>query len=149
MTSLIIMFAVRPICVQDSIFKMSSESPVSCMHDIKSLCTYRPMLMSNFKSEILTAQEHEERLSTEAKVSLPLMNHINWRRPILTSLHKPIKKEAEMNLLMLCDITKAIWGQSVKYHWNVYISMVHTEIQEWISMTFPWPFHDIFSDLFK
>ena len=28
MTSLIIMFAVRPICVQDSIFKMSSESPV-------------------------------------------------------------------------------------------------------------------------
>ena len=27
MTSLIIMFAVRPICVQDSIFKMSSESP--------------------------------------------------------------------------------------------------------------------------
>ena len=30
MTSLIIMFAVRPICVQDSIFKMSSESPVHC-----------------------------------------------------------------------------------------------------------------------
>ena len=28
MTSLIIMFAVRSICVQDSIFKMSSESPV-------------------------------------------------------------------------------------------------------------------------
>ena len=28
MTSLIIMFAVRPICVQDSIFKMSSESSV-------------------------------------------------------------------------------------------------------------------------
>ena len=28
MPSLIIMFAVRPICVQDSIFKMSSESPV-------------------------------------------------------------------------------------------------------------------------
>ena len=27
MTSLIIMFAVRPICLQDSIFKMSSESP--------------------------------------------------------------------------------------------------------------------------
>ena len=27
MTSLIIMFAVRPICVQDSIFKMCSESP--------------------------------------------------------------------------------------------------------------------------
>ena len=27
MTSLIIMFAVRPICVQDSIFKTSSESP--------------------------------------------------------------------------------------------------------------------------
>ena len=29
MTSLIIMFAVRPICIQDSIFKMSSESPAS------------------------------------------------------------------------------------------------------------------------
>ena len=28
MTSLIIMFAVRPTCVQDSLFKMSSESPV-------------------------------------------------------------------------------------------------------------------------
>ena len=27
MTSLIIMFAVRPTCVQDSLFKMSSESP--------------------------------------------------------------------------------------------------------------------------
>ena len=28
MTSLMIMFAVRPTCVQDSLFKMSSESPV-------------------------------------------------------------------------------------------------------------------------
>ena len=31
MTSLIIMFAVRPTCVQDSLFKMSSESPVNAI----------------------------------------------------------------------------------------------------------------------
>ena len=31
MTSLIIMFAVRPTCVQDSLFKMSSESPDLCL----------------------------------------------------------------------------------------------------------------------
>ena len=32
MTSLIIMFAVRPTCVQDSLFKMSSESPDLCLN---------------------------------------------------------------------------------------------------------------------
>ena len=41
MASLIIMFAVRPICVQDSIFKMSSESPEHWCILINSFVSYK------------------------------------------------------------------------------------------------------------
>ena len=54
MTSLIIMFAVRPTCVQDSLFKMPSESPaaeVEIIHaywyGLKRVWSYELMLMNH------------------------------------------------------------------------------------------------------
>ena len=43
MTSLITMFAVRPICVQDSIFKMSSESPGRCSGNPQGSWTFQAL----------------------------------------------------------------------------------------------------------
>ena len=64
MTSLIIVFAVRPTCVQDSLFKMSSESPEgSCNPSSSKTKTYLCYTINIMDADVLATHLRSQGIS--------------------------------------------------------------------------------------